>query len=124
MWSAGFWNISILLSRKCADSCNSAATPICWAGCVGCANKIHHYTMPPAQSTSSASAVCWMIWLPRGHSIQPDLIRREDFPPQPHYLPRPLNADDDQRLQQELRRTDDLLANALLLTRLTGIRIG
>ena len=60
----------------------------------------------------------------KGHSIQPDLIRREDFPPQPHYLPRPLNADDDQRLQQELRRTDDLLANALLLTRLTGIRIG
>ena len=60
----------------------------------------------------------------KGHSIQPDLIRREDFPPQPHYLPRPLNTDDDQRLQQELRRTDDLLANALLLTRLTGIRIG
>ena len=60
----------------------------------------------------------------KGHSIQADLIRREDFPPQPHYLPRPLNTDDDQRLQQELRRTDDLLANALLLTRLTGIRIG
>jgi integrase len=27
-------------------------------------------------------------------------------------------------LQQELRRTDDLPANALPLTRLTGIRIG
>jgi site-specific recombinase XerD len=59
-----------------------------------------------------------------GHSIRPDLIRREDFPPQPQYLPRPLCPPDDQLLQQELRRTDDLSANALLLTRATGIRIG
>ena len=59
-----------------------------------------------------------------GHPIPPDLIRREDFPPQPCYLPRPLSPQEDQLLQQELRRTDDLLANALLLTRATGIRIG
>lgn len=59
-----------------------------------------------------------------GHCFPPDLIRREDFPPQPRYLPRPLSPQDDQLLQQELRRTDDLPANALLLTRATGIRIG
>jgi site-specific recombinase XerD len=59
-----------------------------------------------------------------GQSIPADLIRREDFPPQPHYLPRPLPLQEDQLLQQELRRTDDLAANALLLTRATGIRIG
>ena len=59
-----------------------------------------------------------------GHAIHPNLIRREDFPPRPQYLPRPLPPDDDQLLQQELRRTDDLPANALLLTRATGIRIG
>ena len=59
-----------------------------------------------------------------GHSLAPDLIRREDFPPSPHYLPRPLSPQDDQLLQQELRRTNDLTANALLLTRATGIRIG
>ena len=59
-----------------------------------------------------------------GHSIQPDLIRLEDFPPRPRYLPRPLSPQDDQLLQQELRRTDDLPSNALLLTRATGIRIG
>jgi site-specific recombinase XerD len=59
-----------------------------------------------------------------GHPIQPDLIRQQDFPPQPTYLPRPLSVQDDQLLQKELRRTDDLPANALLLTRLTGIRIG
>ncbi len=59
-----------------------------------------------------------------GHSIRPDLIRGDDIPPQPQYLPRPLSPPDDQRLQQELRRTDDVPANALLLTRATGIRIG
>jgi site-specific recombinase XerD len=59
-----------------------------------------------------------------GYAIQPDLIRREDFPPRPQYLPRPLSPQDDQLLRDELRRTDDLSANALLLTRATGIRIG
>ena len=58
------------------------------------------------------------------HGLPPDLIRCQDFPPLPRYLPRPLSPQDDQRLQQELRRTDDLPANALLLTRATGIRIG
>lgn len=59
-----------------------------------------------------------------GHSFPPDLIRREDFPPEPHCLPRPLPPEQDQLLQQELRRSDDLAASALLLTRATGIRIG
>ena len=59
-----------------------------------------------------------------GHAIEPDLIRREDFPPRPQSLPRPLSPPDDQLLQQELRRTGDLPAHALLLTRATGIRIG
>jgi site-specific recombinase XerD len=58
-----------------------------------------------------------------GHPLQPELIRREDFPPLPHYLPRALSPADDQRLQQQLRDLDDLHANALLLTRATGIRI-
>jgi site-specific recombinase XerD len=59
-----------------------------------------------------------------GHPVEPDLIRAEDFPRLPRYLPRPLSPQDDQLLQQELRRTDDLPANALLLTRANGIRIG
>ena len=57
------------------------------------------------------------------HSLRPNLIRPEDFPPQPRYLPRPLALQDDRFLQQQLRRTDDLAANALLLMRATGIRI-
>jgi site-specific recombinase XerD len=59
-----------------------------------------------------------------GYSLQPGLILPEDFPPQPQYLPRALAPEEDQRLQQELRRLDNLPANALLLTRATGIRIG
>jgi site-specific recombinase XerD len=59
-----------------------------------------------------------------GHRVQPDLIRTADFPRVPKYLPRALSPDDDQRLQQELRRADDLYANALLLIRATGIRRG
>ena len=74
---------------------------------------------------------CYLLCLRRmfddlatnGHSIAPDLIRLEDFPPFPHYLPRPLSPQDDQLLQNELLRTDDLNANALLLVRATGIRI-
>lgn len=57
-----------------------------------------------------------------GHRIQPDLIRLADLPRVPMHLPRALSPDDDQRLQQELRRADDLYANALLLIRATGIR--
>ena len=59
-----------------------------------------------------------------GHPIQPGLIRRQDFPPRPSFLPRALSPEDDQRLQEELGRCDDLPAQALLLTRATGIRIG
>lgn len=52
-----------------------------------------------------------------GHSLQPGLIRREDFPSPARYLPKPLSPEDDRRLDQELRRTDDLQSNALLLIR-------
>jgi site-specific recombinase XerD len=60
----------------------------------------------------------------QGHPLQPGLIIREDFPVRPQYLPRALSPEDDQRLQAELRHTDSLYSNALLLTRVTGIRIG
>src|SRR6266849_9972240 len=59
-----------------------------------------------------------------GHPLQPNLILTEDFPPRPEYIPRALSPEDDRQLQQELSLTNDLLSNALLLTRATGIRIG
>ena len=74
----------------------------------------------------------YLLWLRRllqdlaanGHPLPFDLIRRQDFPPQPRYLPKPLSLEDDQRLDHQLRHTDDLKSNALLLIRATGIRIG
>jgi integrase len=52
------------------------------------------------------------------------LIRREDIPRAPQKLPRPLTAEQDQLLQQEFLRRNDLGANAFLLIRHTGMRIG
>ena len=59
-----------------------------------------------------------------GHPVADQLIRRADFPPVPVYLPRALAVDDDRRLQEQLRRTGEWEASALLLLRLTGMRIG
>jgi hypothetical protein len=47
-----------------------------------------------------------------------------DIPRPDQLLPLPLTPEDDARLLTELRRRNDLLSNALLLTRLTGLRIG
>src|SRR6516164_4904456 len=52
------------------------------------------------------------------------LIRREDFPRPPQRLPRALTAQQDQLIQQELLRRNDLPANIFLLLRHTGMRIG
>ncbi len=52
------------------------------------------------------------------------LIRREDIPRKPQRLPRPLTAEQDQVLQQEFFRRNDLGGNAMLLIRYTGMRIG
>lgn len=52
------------------------------------------------------------------------LIRREDIPRIPQRLPRPLTAEQDQLIQRELLRRNDLPANVFLLLRHTGMRIG
>lgn len=52
------------------------------------------------------------------------LLRREDIPRAPKRLPRPLTAEQDQAIQQELLRRNDLAANVFLLLRHTGMRIG
>lgn len=58
------------------------------------------------------------------HPPRPALIRPEDLPRCDSRLPRPLSIEDDQRLQHGLRTANDLLANALLLQRASGLRIG
>ncbi len=52
------------------------------------------------------------------------LLRRDDVPRTPQYLPRPLTAEQDDLLQKELLRHNDLGGNAFLLIRHTGMRIG
>jgi integrase len=52
------------------------------------------------------------------------LIRREDLPRLPQRLPRPLTAEQDELLQQEFLRRNDLGGNVFLLIRHTGMRIG
>jgi integrase len=51
------------------------------------------------------------------------LLRREDIPRTPQSLPRPLTAEQDQLLQQECLRRNDLGGNVFLLLRHTGMRI-
>jgi site-specific recombinase XerD len=55
---------------------------------------------------------------------RPGLLLGEDIPRPDEVLPRPLTPENDARLQTELRRRNDWPASALLLTRLTGMRIG
>ena len=52
------------------------------------------------------------------------LVLRQDTPHQHHYLPRPLTAEQDGLLQQELLRRNDRNSNVFLLLRHTGMRIG
>ena len=52
------------------------------------------------------------------------LLRRDDCPRRERKTPRPLTAEHDQLLQQELIRRNDLASNVLLLLRHTGMRIG
>jgi site-specific recombinase XerD len=55
---------------------------------------------------------------------RPGLLLSADIPHPDQVLPRPLTPEDDARLQSELLRRNDLLCAALLVTRLTGLRIG
>ncbi len=52
------------------------------------------------------------------------LVRADDIPRPDGCLPRPLTAEQDRLIQQELLRRDDQISNALLLLRHTGMRIG
>jgi site-specific recombinase XerD len=59
-----------------------------------------------------------------GYPVRDALILTQDFPPRDLYLPIPLSPEVDSLLNNELRRADDLLSNALLLIRATGMRVG
>ena len=52
------------------------------------------------------------------------LVLPQDTPHKKHYLPRPLTAEQDRLVQQELLRRNDRNSNVFLLLRHTGMRIG
>jgi len=52
------------------------------------------------------------------------LLGRDDVPRKERHLPRPLTPEQDHLIQLELLRRNNLLSNALLLLRHTGMRIG
>ena len=58
------------------------------------------------------------------HPPRPGLLLGADIPRPDQLLPRPLTPEQDAALEAELRCRNDLLSNALLLTRHTGLRIG
>lgn len=58
------------------------------------------------------------------YGIRENLFVRRDFPHQDKYLPRPLSPEDDIRICDQLRKRDTVEANALLLMRATGMRVG
>ena len=64
--------------------------------------------------------LAWSAQLPQ----LAQLLRRQDVPRAPRRLPRALSMQQDQLLQQELLRRNDLGANLFLLLRHTGMRIG
>lgn len=59
-----------------------------------------------------------------GFPVREALILAQDFPPRDQYLPKAISPEDDDLLNRQLRLSDDLLSNALLLIRATGMRIG
>jgi site-specific recombinase XerD len=60
----------------------------------------------------------------KGVPLLTRLVRSDDIPRQDRCLPRPLTAEQDRLIRQELSRRDDRDSNALLLLRHTGMRIG
>lgn len=54
----------------------------------------------------------------------PGLFTHKDFPPKDKYLPKPLTPEDDKTMQKTLKSKNILSAQAILLLRKTGMRVG
>jgi site-specific recombinase XerD len=83
---------------------------------------------PLANRSRRAALICMRRMLhdlaDNGYPIGNALILGQDIPPRDLYLPIPVSPEVDHLLNHQLRQTDDLLSNALLLLRATGMRIG
>lgn len=74
--------------------------------------------------TDTRAFLHWLLEQQELRADPDDLIRSSDMPKLPGYLPRPLPPAQDAELQQRLEASPDRLHTALLLMRLTGMRIG
>ncbi len=83
---------------------------------------------PLVNRTRLAALICMRRLLndlaDNGYPVSHGLVLFQDFPSRDLYLPKPLSPEVDQFLTNQLRRIDDLLANALVLIRFTGMRVG
>src|SRR5260370_13150723 len=79
-----------------------------------------HSQAPPLSTASyinllvALRGICNQLAWPEHLSDFPHLMRREDIPPLPHRLPRPLTAQHDQLLQKRILPRHDLGGNAVL----------
>jgi site-specific recombinase XerD len=96
---------------------------------VGWLRTLHEHKPPLANSTRAihiimVRSVLNDLAINSKRPLKEPLFLRGDVPPHDLCLPKPLSLEDDLRLQEQLRKKDDLCANAFLLMRATGIRIG
>jgi site-specific recombinase XerD len=96
---------------------------------VGWLRNLHQRQPPLVNSTRAIHIVMVRrvlndLALNSKRTLKEPLFLRGDTPPHDLCLPKPLSPEDDRRLQKQLQKRDDLCANAFLLMRATGIRIG
>lgn len=89
---------------------------------------IHHRGLNAKSRQGTIIAVrVYLRWLSERALIATnpdDLVRGDDLPRLPEYLPRPIAPRDDRALLARLRASKDVDHQALLLMRNTGIRVG
>jgi len=95
---------------------------------IGWLRNLHEHQPPLAKSTRLDAIVFARRLLndlaARSYSrIREDLLIRKDRPTLDKRLPRTLSPEDDQKLDRQLRKTNNLCSNGLLLVRATGMRI-
>ena len=88
-----------------------------------------HEHKPPLASNTRSDAIKLVRRLlndlaASNSRMREGLLVRGDCPPVDKYLPKPFSPEDDLKLEQQLRKDDDLCSNGMLLLRATGMRIG
>jgi site-specific recombinase XerD len=95
---------------------------------LGWLRSLHEHQPPLASKTRSDAIILVRRLLndlaATNSRMREGLLVQGDCPPVDKYLPKPLSPEDDHKLEQQLRKNDDLCSNGLLLLRATGARIG